>query len=316
MKILIYGAGVIGCTYGWQLTKAGHDITVLVRQGKKSRIEKDGIDIFCSDFRGKQKQTEQVTFRPKVIDSLSPDNDFEYIIVATNCIYLKDILPVLAESAGKAHILFFQNIWNDFETIARFLSPEQYFFGFPFKVGGGRDEHCIHCAISGMKNSATLLGEVNGEITPRIVKMSNALEKANLKPLVSKHIKTWLITHYAIAASLSAGIIKAGGGKNFAGNSQLLKNTVKSIREGFEICYRKGFDPKVEKANRPYYLPLFFLVPVLMKIYSNETLCIMFDGHTQHAPDEIKRMLEDVIADGEKYNVQMLYLKSLQKPEY
>ena len=146
--------------------------------------------------------------------------------------------------------------------------------------------------------------------------MSNALEKVNLKPLVSKHIKTWLITHYAIAASLSAGIIKAGGGKNFAGNSQLLKNTVKSIRESFEICYRKGFDPKVEKANRPYYLPLFFLVPVLTKIYSNETLCIMFDGHTQHAPDEIKRMLEDVIADGEKYNVQMLYLKSLQKPEY
>ena len=57
MKILIYGTGVIGCTYGWQLAKAGHDMTVLVRQGKKSRIEKDGIDIFCSDFRGKQKQS-------------------------------------------------------------------------------------------------------------------------------------------------------------------------------------------------------------------------------------------------------------------
>ena len=27
MKILIYGAGVVGCTYGWQLSKA--DVTLL-----------------------------------------------------------------------------------------------------------------------------------------------------------------------------------------------------------------------------------------------------------------------------------------------
>ena len=27
MKILIYGAGVIGCTYGWQLAEAGHDVS-------------------------------------------------------------------------------------------------------------------------------------------------------------------------------------------------------------------------------------------------------------------------------------------------
>lgn len=33
MKILIYGAGVVGCTYGWQLSKVGCDVTVLVRKG-------------------------------------------------------------------------------------------------------------------------------------------------------------------------------------------------------------------------------------------------------------------------------------------
>ena len=35
MKILIYGAGVIGCTYGWQLAEAGHDVTLLVRKEQK-----------------------------------------------------------------------------------------------------------------------------------------------------------------------------------------------------------------------------------------------------------------------------------------
>ncbi len=43
MKILIYGAGVVGCTYGWQLSKAGCDVTVLVRKGQKEFVQKNGI---------------------------------------------------------------------------------------------------------------------------------------------------------------------------------------------------------------------------------------------------------------------------------
>lgn len=40
MKILIYGAGVVGCAYGWQLSKAGCDVTVLVRKGQKRALYK------------------------------------------------------------------------------------------------------------------------------------------------------------------------------------------------------------------------------------------------------------------------------------
>jgi len=35
VKILIYGAGVIGTSYGWQLAEAGQDVTFLVRQEKR-----------------------------------------------------------------------------------------------------------------------------------------------------------------------------------------------------------------------------------------------------------------------------------------
>lgn len=38
MKILIYGAGVVGCTYGWQLSKAGCDVAVLVRKEQKKKM--------------------------------------------------------------------------------------------------------------------------------------------------------------------------------------------------------------------------------------------------------------------------------------
>jgi len=313
MKILIYGAGIIGCTYGWQLSETGHDVSVLVRKGKMYDVEQNGIAIHCADFRGGRKQMKQIVFRPNVIEELSSKNDFEYIIVSTNNLCLKDILPVLSQSAGKAHILFFQNMWNDFDEIANHLSPEQYFFGFPFMVGGGRDNKSIYSAISGLKYSYTPLGELNGKTTARVQKMAKALEEADLKPIISTQIRVWLITHYAVAAGMSAGIIKAGGGKAFAGNSKVIRETIKSIREGLEVCLKRGIDPKTEKANKLYYLPLFISVSIAKKIYANEALSIMFDGHTKHSPDEMKKMLEDIIECGEKLNVDMPFLKQFNE---
>lgn len=312
MEILIYGAGIIGSTYGWQLSKAGHNITVLVRPEKQETIEKNGIFIHCDDFRNGQKKTEEVIFRPKVIDTLSPHNDFEYIIVPTNCIYIKEILPVLAASAGKAHILFFQNMWDDFDEIARYLSQEQYFFGFPFMVGGGRDSKGVYSVISGLKYSNTPLGELNGVTTPRVQKIAKAMKEAHLKPFISGQIKTWLITHYAIAAGLSAGIMKAGGGKAFANNPAIIKEAIKSIREGLNVCLKRGFNPKTEKSNKLYSLPLFISVLIAKRIYGNESLNLMFDGHIEHAPEEIRKMTDDVIASSEKYRVPTPHLKQLQ----
>jgi Ketopantoate reductase len=313
MKILIYGAGIVGCTYGWQLSEAGHDITVLVRNGKKQSVEQSGIHIQCNDFRGEEKKVIDTIFCPKVIEELSSQNDFEYIIVSTNSVQLKEVLPILSKSAGRAHILFFQNNWDDFENIAKYLSPEQYFFGFPFMVGGGRDNKCIYSVISGLKYSNTPLGEANGEITPRVERMVKALEEANLKPVISKQILAWLITHFAVAAGLSAGVINAGGDmKVFTRDSEIMKDTIKSIREGFNVCKKRGINSKSEKANRLYHLPLFISVPIAKKVYSNELLCLMFEGHVKHSPDEMRKMLEDIINSGERYNVSMPYLRKLK----
>lgn len=314
MKILIYGAGIVGCTYGWQLSEAGYDITVLVRPDKKEDIEREGIAINCSDFRSGKKIVEDVIFRPKVIDYLSEDNDFEYIIITTNNLHLKEILPILKESRGNAHILFFQNMWIDnFNEIEKYLSPNQYFFGFPFMAGGGKESNTIHSAVSGLKYSHTPLGEIDGTTTPRVQMIADALEKANLKPMIYKQIKVWLITHYAVATGLSAGIMSARGGKKFASDTKILRHTFKAIREGLTVCSKMGINPKSEKSNKLYYLPLFIGTTIAKKVYSNEALCMMFDGHTQHSPNEMQKMLNDIIDCARSNNIETPYLSELKE---
>ena len=313
MKILVYGAGIVGSTYAWQLSEAGHDVSILVKKGKKQLIEKDGIYINCTDFRGNKKQVIQTTFRPVVIEDLSPQNNYEFIFVSVNNAQLKQVLPALSEGAGKANILFFQNNWDDFDEIKKYLTPEQYLFGFPFIVGGGRNEQGISSVISGMKQANTLLGESNGENTERVIKIAGVLNDANLKPVISKQIIPWLISHYAVAAGLSAGVMKAGGSmKNFTNNTVLIKEAITSIREGFEVCQKRGINPKKEKSNAIYYLPFFISIPIIKKVFSNEVLSLMFEGHVRHAPDEMKKMVHDILENGKEYNISLPILERFQ----
>lgn len=315
MKILIYGAGVIGCTYGWQLAKAGCDISILVRKGKKLEIEEKGINIHCTDLRDGKKNVQNIIFQPKVIDTLSADNNFDYIIVTTNNLNLDDVLMTLKESAGKAHILFFQNMWIDeIEKIKNYLSSDQYFFGFPFMAGGGKNQNGINSIISGSKYSQTMLGEVTGETTPRVQEIASILLKSNMKPFISKDIVTWLVPHCAFMAGIAAGVIMEGGKmEDFLNNSKTVKKSILAIRDGFHVCEAIGINPKKEKVNKLYYFPLLISSPVVKKVFSDDAMKAMFDGYLRNSIEEVKRMIINITQSSKKFNIEIPHLQYFEE---
>lgn len=315
MKILIYGAGVIGCTYGWQLAKTGCEISILVRKGKKQEIEEKGINIHCTDLKDGKKNVQNTIFQPKAIDTLSADNDFDYIIVTTNNLNLDDVLMTLKESAGKAHILFFQNMWIDeIEKIKNYLSSDQYFFGFPFMAGGGKNQNGINSIISGSKYSRTMLGEVTGEATPRVQEIASVLLKANMKPFISKNIITWLVPHCAFMAGIAAGVIVEGGKmEDFLNNSKTVKKSILAIRDGFHVCEAIGINPKKEKVNKLYYLPLLISSPVVKKVFSDDAMKAMFDGYLRNSIEEVKRMIINITQSSKKFNIEIPHLQYFEE---
>ena len=98
MKVLIYGAGTIGLTYGWMLSNA-HDIAVLVR-GEKYEAATAGYSFDIWDLRGKAKERKTFQYIPSIVTNMEPIYDL--ILVTVNCYQLKEILPILKEKKGKA----------------------------------------------------------------------------------------------------------------------------------------------------------------------------------------------------------------------
>jgi 2-dehydropantoate 2-reductase len=313
VKILIIGTGVIGSIYGWQLSQIGHDIIHLVREGKKRAIDEQGLPIRCLDLRSAKDKWSEITYRPTIVEDFALCTGVELIIVSVKSNQLQSVLSTIPNNIENADILLFQNSWYSIDEIEKFLPSSKYFFGFPHIAGGGKDEEGIHCAIFGKKNARTMLGEKDGKITSRVLKVSKELEKARLNPKISKNINAWLLTHYAEVAGLLAGIMKAGSGEEFAASSSFIRESILAVREGFNVCKYRGINIGEVHPQRLYYLPLVFLVPLFKKIFSSEGAQLVINGHMSHSPDEMKAMFYDVLTTGQKYGMKMPHLSALKK---
>jgi 2-dehydropantoate 2-reductase len=75
MKILIYGAGVIGSIFAGKLAKSGYDITILARGNRLKEITENGV-ILNNSLNNKLEKT-----NVKIIETLKETDIFDYIIV-------------------------------------------------------------------------------------------------------------------------------------------------------------------------------------------------------------------------------------------
>ncbi|MCX8130587.1 MAG: ketopantoate reductase family protein [Clostridia bacterium] len=313
MKLLVYGAGVIGTTYAWKLDEAGHDVTIFVRKEMKKHIEENGFILEYLDTADKKKERVRKAYFPKVTDALSPDDGYELIIAAVKYNQLSGILPDLAENAGEANILFFQNNWSEFDMIEKYVKPENYLLGFPAMVGGGREGNKINCIIFRESYSSTMLGEKDGKRTPRLSRVYKVMKSAGMKPEISDCPVDWLATHYIMQASGIGAFLKAGSYSSFAASRQLIRESIMAHREGLNVCKVRGFDPKKIFMSRMYYFPMFLILPVLSMFYKSETTRMMVEGHMAKGMDEMIDGFYRVLGDGERLGINMPYWEQFKR---
>lgn len=55
----------------------------------------------------------------------------------------------------------------------------------------------------------------------------------------------------------------------FLKNTKTVKEAIMTIRNGFHACSKMGINPKKEKVNKLYYLPLFLSAPIVKRVFSD-----------------------------------------------
>jgi Ketopantoate reductase PanE/ApbA len=74
VRVLIIGRGVVGTIYGWALSKAGIDVTHVVRK------EGPGTDtLHLLDLRPGYPKNARVTYAPKTVGQINPSDGFHLV---------------------------------------------------------------------------------------------------------------------------------------------------------------------------------------------------------------------------------------------
>ena len=135
-KVLVYGAGVLGCSIAHALCKADKaEVSLLVRGGWADSIERDGLRI----KHVVQRRTTRD--RVNVVRELGTEDHYDLVIVAMQAQQAPEVTAALAASRC-GRIVF---VGNDVDAVgleARMrelsVTPKECAFGF-FSVGGRRE---------------------------------------------------------------------------------------------------------------------------------------------------------------------------------
>lgn len=134
MRVLVVGAGIIGSIYGWALSESGHHVVHLVRSGRAAAL-RGGLEVDVFDRRKVRKRKFCGLYRLDAVETLSPTDSFEFVIVAVKHYALLQTLREIVPRAGAAEFVLLTQNWRGVAEIDPILPRARYVYG-DAKAGG------------------------------------------------------------------------------------------------------------------------------------------------------------------------------------
>lgn len=308
MKILVFGAGVIGSYYATKLYQSKIDVSLLARGEKFENIKEKGVIV--EDFFTHQQTVSNI----RVIDK--PDNEvYDLIMVTVQMIHMDNVLPVLSEFKNAKAFLFIGNNVNGFENIVEQFGHDKILAGFG-AVGGEKNGHkVLYTDVNPdrpNKKAPLVLGKVHTSNNQDFIKIKQLFEKANIKVEAVDDIDGWLKTHVAMILGVASATYKKDfSTKNVAEDKELIKLIVKALRESMNVLKSLGVTI-IPKRNRYLHLfPGFLLEFIFRKLLNSEYAEIAIAGHAQAARSEMRALADGFLILCQKSNVNYGAFKKL-----
>jgi 2-dehydropantoate 2-reductase len=189
MKIAVIGPGAIGSTFAFQLSRSGHDVTVVARGARLEQLSRDPAIVHTAGVRA------PVT----VATSLESSVPFDLVLVTVLAPQLEAVLPALRASAARK-VMFMFNTFLSLEPLRDAVGAERFAFGFPRGV-------------------FVLLqaGRIDPQIRPGTTvsdpELAALFTAAGIPTVVDDDMQSWLRSHAAMVYPLMAvGVLSLSRG--------------------------------------------------------------------------------------------------------
>lgn len=192
MRILVYGAGIIGCELAHELCKGKNEVTILSRGSWKQSIEKNGLVV---QHYGQLHTTKDTV---KTIEKLNTDDKYDLIFVTMQYNQILNVLHQIANNVSRYIVLVGNNMTPlHCEEQIKNLSAIAKEIAFGFQGTGGRRENGKVVSMHPFHVGMTV-GGLKGHLTSDFQKcIIAAFEKTGYQLTWEQNMEGWLLSHAA-----------------------------------------------------------------------------------------------------------------------
>jgi 2-dehydropantoate 2-reductase len=222
VKLLVYGAGVLGSLFAARMHEAGHDVALLARGERLAALRRHGVRLAEGNSPTVRRVPVPVVERPA--------SGYDLIAVLVRTHQVDAVLESLAGVDGD--VLFLLNWAAGPRPLGAVLGHERVLLGFPTSAGTMDGDVVRYRPANRLTRRFPMsVGEPDGRTTPRLERILRTLRAAGINAKAEPRMDAALKTHAAFEVPLGQAVYAAGGPVALADDPAAVRRMLHLMRQ-------------------------------------------------------------------------------------
>jgi len=278
MRMLIYGAGVIGSLYAALISKTGMDVTVYARGKRLQILQTKGL------LYRENGQTHKANVN--VISTLGENDRYDFIFLTVREDQLMTALAELKDNISPT-IVTMVNSLDTYESWERICGKGRILPAFP-GAGGSIDRDILNAGLTPRIIQPTTLGKTDG----RERTLAEVFKRAHIPYQIVDDMHNWQICHLGMVVPIADAYYESDDSEHAGEDRALMRKTAAQIRDNFRSIKNMGIRLSPVKMNVFLVLPVKILAMILGLTFRSEFGNRFMYQHSMKAPDEMRKLHE------------------------
>lgn len=297
MRILIYGAGVIGSLYAVLFAETGYDTSVYARGKRLEFLKKNGLLYKKNQNIRRAKAT--------ILGELSDNDAYDFILLTVRENQLYEALTELKNNKSNIIVTMVNSLdsykkWEDIVGKGRILPA------FPGAGGSINNDGILDAALTPRMIKPTTFAEISGNKSEKTKQFSKILRHAHIpyQKVVDMHM--WQLCHLAMVVPIADAYYEADCPERAGRDWKTMKKTARRLKRNFTFLRKQKGKLSPWKMNIFRFVSLPFLTIMLAVTFGSSFGDKFMYQHAMKAPDEMRELHKQFYA-------YMTYMKRMKK---
>ena len=280
MRILIFGAGVIGSLYGALLSEAGYDVSVYARGCRLECLTRDGL---LYKRKGKIRKAPV-----RVLSKLEAKDCYDLILLTVRENQLHAALEELRQNVSPT-IVTMVNSLETYDSWEAICGAGRIIPAFP-GAGGGFDGNVLDAALTPRLIQPTTIGKTGG----REKDLARVLHRAKIPCQIVPDMHAWQLCHLAMVVPIADAYYEAADPEHAGRDAAIMRKTAKQIRDNLDVIAARKIRLSPGKMQAFRLLPTPLVGWILGFVFQSSFGDRFMYRHSMKAPDEMRQLHEQL----------------------